>query len=197
MKEPTKADLAAAVATLTAENAGLRDLLAAVSLAADTVPVANNPSFIDEWKRSTKVLSAIKILCRLDEYPGSGHLAYAAEELRAVAAEPVGYEVYTEPPVIPPAERDCPEVNPDGSGEHCYRGGDHGVHRDSNGGEWRTDLGERDPSFISGSPFCTERDFTGTLCELPLGHGGDHRAPGDAEGDPDVTWSDVPTSVAS
>lgn len=43
-------------------------------------------------------------------------------------------------PVIPPAERDCDQVNPDGSGEHCYRGGDHGVHRDSNGTEWRTDL---------------------------------------------------------
>jgi hypothetical protein len=46
--------------------------------------------------------------------------------------------------------------------------------------------------FISGSPFCTERDGrTGTLCELPLHHDGDHRAPGDEEGDPDVTWSDA------
>jgi len=178
MKEPTKADLAAAVATLIQENAQLRDLLAAVSLAADTVPVANNPSFIDEWKRSTKVLSAIKILCRLDEYPGSGHLAYAAEELRLIAAEPVGYEVYE--PVIPPAERDCDQVNPDGSGEHCYRGGDHGVHRDSNGTEWRTDLGELSAEALyddeSGedAPVHCGDTKEGFVCTLNAGHAGLH-----------------------
>lgn len=36
-------------------------------------------------------------------------------------------------------ERTCPEYNPDGSGEHCHRGGDHGVHEDANGETWRTD----------------------------------------------------------
>jgi hypothetical protein len=43
--------------------------------------------------------------------------------------------------VITDSERDCDQVNPDGSGEHCHRGGDHGVHQDSNGDEWRTDGG--------------------------------------------------------
>ena len=46
-----------------------------------------------------------------------------------------------DPPVITDSERTCPEVNPDGSGEHCHRGGDHGVHEDANGDEWRTDGG--------------------------------------------------------
>ena len=41
---------------------------------------------------------------------------------------------------ITDSERTCPEVN---NGEHCHRGGDHGVHRDANGDEWRTDGGPK------------------------------------------------------
>jgi hypothetical protein len=109
MKEPTRADLAAAVARLTGENAALRDLLAAVSLAAGTVPVARHDDAA-EWRRSCRVLANIKGLARLDDW--AGYLAYAAEEMRAVAAEPVGYEVYVRPqdaefaPVVTGSERD-------------------------------------------------------------------------------------------
>jgi len=61
---------------------------------------------------------------------------------------------------------------------------------------------ERAPElFIDGSPFCTARRGIpgqgGDLCELPLHHDGDHRAPGDDEGDPDVTWSDEAAAVLS
>ena len=45
-------------------------------------------------------------------------------------------------PVITDSERTCNEVN---GGEHCTRGGDHGVHRDSNGDQWRTDGAPGDP----------------------------------------------------
>ena len=132
-----------------------------------------------------------------------GRSAYAnlffedAAAIDAVIAELVALKQEMDPPVIPPAERDCPHLNPDG-GWPCHRGGDHGVHQDSNGSEWRTDGTEL---FISGSPFCPARRGIpgqgGDLCELPLGHDGDHRAPGDDEGDPDVTWSDEAAAVLS
>lgn len=95
MKEPTKADLAAAVTKLTQENAGMRELLAAISLAAD-VPVSKGGGYADEWKRSTRVLAVIKHAADID---GSwdGYLAWAAGEVRSLAAEPAGYEVYVKP----------------------------------------------------------------------------------------------------
>jgi hypothetical protein len=102
VKEPTKADLATAVAKLTEENAGLRDLLAAVSLAADTVPVARGAGYIDEWKRSTHVLSVIKHAAALSDW--NGYLAWAAGEVRSLAAEPVGYEVHVKPEPVSDAE---------------------------------------------------------------------------------------------
>lgn len=92
MKEPTKADLAAAVAKLTEENKGMRDLLAAISLAAGTVPVSQHNDYLGEWKRSTKVLANIKTASHLDDW--AGRFAYWSAELRAVAAELPGYEVY-------------------------------------------------------------------------------------------------------
>jgi hypothetical protein len=96
VKEPTKADLAAENARLREENAQMRDLLAAVSLAAGTVPVSNGNDYAAEWKRSTKVLAVIKNAAALRDW--DGHLAWAAEEVRSLAAEPVGYEVYAETP---------------------------------------------------------------------------------------------------
>jgi hypothetical protein len=103
VKEPTKADLAAAVTKLTEENAGLRDLLAAVSLAADTVPVSKGSDYLAEWKRSTRVLASVKVMSHLDG-DWAGELAYAAGHLREVAAEPVGYEVYVETVAAPLAD---------------------------------------------------------------------------------------------
>lgn len=43
------------------------------------------------------------------------------------------------PVIITDSERDCDEVNPEGHWP-CHRGGDHGVHRDANGDEWRSDV---------------------------------------------------------
>lgn len=67
----------------------------------------------------------------------------------AAIAELVALKQEMDPPVITDSERTCPHSN---NGEHCTRGGDHGVHRDSNGDEWRTDGDEREPSFIGGFP---------------------------------------------
>ena len=100
MPEPTKADLKAAVATLTEENAGLRELLAAASECAGTVPVAASGGEHAEWRRSTTVLSKIKVLCALDG-GWKGEAAYGARVLRESSAEPVGYEVYAEPEPVP------------------------------------------------------------------------------------------------
>jgi hypothetical protein len=118
MKEPTRADLAAAVARLTGENAALRDLLAAVSLAAGTVPVAKHDDAA-EWRRSCRVLANIKGLARLDDW--AGYLAYAAGEMRAVAAEPVGYEVYVRPEDDEPAEVSCADPHPQEPAIPCAR----------------------------------------------------------------------------
>lgn len=65
---------------------------------------------------------------------------HAPAEIDAVIAELVALKQEMDPPVITDSERTCQQVNPDGSGEHCTRGGDHGVCKDSNGDEWRTDL---------------------------------------------------------
>jgi hypothetical protein len=109
MATPTKADLAAAVAKLTEENAGLRELLAAVSLAADTVPVSKDSNLSAEWQRSTRVLANIKGLSDLSDWPG--YLAWAAGELRSIAAEPPGYEAY-EASAEQPAALDGPDTAP-------------------------------------------------------------------------------------
>ena len=90
--------------------------------------------------------------------------------------------IHAEP--VAGSDRTCDEANPD-SGAWCHRGGDHGVHEDTDGETWRTDGTEQ---FISGSPFCTARQDR-FLCDLPMGHGGDHRAPGAGEDDEDITWA--------
>lgn len=138
-KNPTKADLAAEAARLAQENAQMRDLLAAVSLAAGTVPVSEDNDWAAEWKRSTRVLASIKSLSRLDDGHSDwkGYLAYAAGELRSLAAEPAGYEVYQPAPVITDSERDCPEGNP-ASGAWCHLPAPHGEHRDTDGETWTT-----------------------------------------------------------
>jgi hypothetical protein len=69
-----------------------------------------------------------------------------AKELREDAARAVRYKLPE--PVITDSERTCDQANP-GTGAHCHRGGDHGVHRDSDGGEWRTDAPEPEAADIA------------------------------------------------
>lgn len=98
MKEPTKADLAAAVTKLTQENAGLRDLLTAVSECAAAVPQAAADGERKELRRATHMLVSISLTA-----DPAGHWAWgwgsgqAAGYLREQASEPVGYEVYKTP----------------------------------------------------------------------------------------------------
>jgi hypothetical protein len=192
VKNPTKADLAAAVARLTQENAGLRDLLAAISLAAGTVPVSKDNDYPAEWKRSTKVLAVIKNAADLSDW--DGYLAWAAEETRSLAAEPVGYEVYQpEGPGVTEPAQDEPEPVACGSrpypagsegddGTECALPAGHGGAHDDNppfGGAWC-------PAFTD------MEDFGATIyCDRPAGHPGSHHASGPDEGS-EVAWSDEP-----
>lgn len=120
MKEPTKADLAAAVAKLTEENAGLRDLLAAVSDVARTAPIAavGEPDYKRD-SRMSSILSAVGVVTDpKSTWTWSWGVVStdsgAAAFLRRLAAEPPGYEVYVEaqddelhaPPVITDGEHD-------------------------------------------------------------------------------------------
>lgn len=92
----TKDQLATENRRLREENKGLRDLLAAVSLAAGTVPTADGAE--PEWKelrRAVHVLSGIKVAADPGGSWAWGHATgEAAKFLRERAAEPVGYEVY-------------------------------------------------------------------------------------------------------
>lgn len=99
MKEPTKADLAAAVTRLTEENEALRDLLGAVQAMA-TAP--RPATYSDEyyWACLDR-LSTIAVWAELDEH-ATGPLAARiihgwAERMREKAAVPVRYEVRAEP----------------------------------------------------------------------------------------------------
>lgn len=101
MKEPTKADLAAAVAKLTEEDAGLRDLLAAVRAYADMPHPAEytHPAYVIECERR---LDAIAVYANGDQdgmAPGVYLLVMGdrAKELRERAARPVRYESRPEP----------------------------------------------------------------------------------------------------
>lgn len=74
-----------------------------------------------------------------------------AAAVRAVIAELALLAAEMDPPVpgcdcmidapITDSERTCDQANPL-SGSWCHRGGDHGVHRDTNGDEWRTGVAE-------------------------------------------------------
>jgi len=179
-KNPTKADLAAAVAKLTQENAQMRDLLAAISLAAGTVPVSKDNDYPAEWKRSTKVLSAIKTAASLDDN-WAGSAAWGAEYTREIAAEPVGYEVYqpegAELHAAPePEAQECTDYDPAYKLHGCELDAGHdGPHRDLLGVEWTETLSRPCPSHPEGSHTCT----------LHLGHfPALHR---DADGD---EWTD-------
>jgi hypothetical protein len=62
----------------------------------------------------------------------------------AVIAELVALKQEMDPPVITDSERTCDQKHPQ-TGDWCHRGGDHGVHQDAYGEEWRTD-GTYDPA---------------------------------------------------
>lgn len=129
MKEPTKAELAAGNKRLQADNAALRDLLAAVHEAADAAPFP--ASYVDREKafsRSRDLLVSISVITN-----PAGSWAWgwcpgdAAVALRGFAAEPLRYKPYAEPEPAPDddesgedateaiaessqAERDLPKV---------------------------------------------------------------------------------------
>lgn len=95
MQEPTKADLAAAVATLTEENAGLRDMLAAVSECARSVPLAVYDQQHEELRRAKDVLTELSgVTDPCGTWAWSWGSGQGAAYLREHAAEPVGYQVY-------------------------------------------------------------------------------------------------------
>jgi len=139
-----------------------------------------------------KPFAAVSIGVNLGLYIFS---AQEADELMKAAAEA---KRLLEPPCLSTA----PET-----GRACTETGEHDRHRNGLvvwGGPAPGEGGVLFPAacdpdsapelFIDGSPFCTARRGIpgqgGDLCELPLHHDGDHRAPGNDEGDPDVTWSD-------
>lgn len=94
MKDPTKADLTAAVTRLTEENRALRDLIAALVEVTYSAPVgAAGTSDRQELGRAWHVLSAIKVhgdlaLKKVDR------LGISARLVRDVAAEPLDYKPY-------------------------------------------------------------------------------------------------------
>ena len=106
MASPTKADLQSAVARLAAENAELRDLIAAVHAAADCTPQAVSDDRDAERRREHEMLIRISALTGPDTT--SAHLDINARQLRGYAATPVGYRVYDD------AARD---VNPPSAAE--------------------------------------------------------------------------------
>ena len=128
-------------------------------------------------KPQVRLLAADSVLIDFGTVRMHVYSAAEADEMIIAATEA---KRLLDPPVIPPAERDCDQVNPDGSGEHCYRGGDHGVHRDSNGTEWRTDLGELSAEALyddeSGedAPVHCGDTKEGFVCTLNAGHAGLH-----------------------
>jgi hypothetical protein len=254
MQEPTKADLAAAVARLTEENAALRDLLTAARAYAKLPHPADYSGSVYTYEAERR-LDAIAVWAdgdREDMTPDVYLLVMGdrAKHLREEAARPVRYEVRAEPAQVVsdeaanpphhviPAEQACTAPGWDDSADSGYMctaqnghaGPDHIAYKPG-GGEyhrWPADAAAKDEPcstdaagvlsaaitagtpvvvtddepehkpaperFISGAPWCTaskgDLEVGRLLCELPTGHGGDHRAPGAEEGDPDITWSD-------
>lgn len=64
-----------------------------------------------------------------DFHPGDGNRCLDCGVLKAHHVEPV----------ITDSERTCDQANPE-SGAWCHKSGEHELHRDTNGDEWRTDL---------------------------------------------------------
>ena len=116
VKEPTKADLAAAVARLTEENAALRDLLAAVRAYADVPHPADYDDRRHEYELERRV-DAIAVWADGDQEDMAPDvyllvMGDRAKHLREEAARPVRYQVRAEPA---DATRDQP-ASPDAAG---------------------------------------------------------------------------------
>jgi len=98
-KQPTRADLSAAVTKLTEENEALRELLGAIQVMADAPkPAAYSDRY--HWE-CTDRLGTIAIWAELDEHAtgpnGAAVLRGWAAQVRKKAAKPVRYEVRAEP----------------------------------------------------------------------------------------------------
>jgi hypothetical protein len=109
MKDPTKADLAAAVARLTEENAGLRDLLAVIAGARPTLPVKPEEMHRFYSAGSDRLLHVTVAAGEVARYAGAyvpdvtrGH----ARSLREYLAQPLRYEAEK------PAPEDAEPVTP-------------------------------------------------------------------------------------
>jgi hypothetical protein len=162
VKEPTKADLAAAVAKLTEENAGLRDLLAAVRECARAVPQAVYDHQWEQLRRATNVLIAISVVADAEgTWAWSWASGQGAAHLRERAAEPLGYEVYqTEGDELhaapEPEAQECTDYDPAYKLHGCELDAGHdGPHRNLLGVEWTETLKLPCPSHPEGSHTCT------------------------------------------
>lgn len=127
MKEPTKADLAAAVTRLTEEVAALRELLAAVSAYAELPHPASydNRSYEYELERRVDAIAIWANGGREDMAPDVYVLVIQdrAKHLREEAARPVRYEVRAEPAspeaVAAPAAPIAPNPPYHATGQAC------------------------------------------------------------------------------
>lgn len=174
----TKDELRAENERLGAEIAALRDLLAAIAGARPPKPasIRDYPRCHEaSHERLAWAAVAAREAADWSGQPGVGpEIVHAqARGLRSFLAEPVRYAVKAD--AAPPGMQDpAPVVRVTGV---PVSGG------------------------IVVTGFCpAARGIPGQggdLCELPLGHDGDHRAPGDDEGDPDITWGDKPQAVTA
>ena len=156
----TKDQLQAENERLGMEVAALRGLLTAIAGGKHPMYVAGQHDryYQAGSDRMIAVAGAAKAAVKAagtDDFAMTAHAM--ANYLDHEFARPLGYTPKAAPaPVITDSERDCDERNPDGSGEPCHRGGDHFVHRDSNGDEWRADgpvtRAEDIPDEMFGSP---------------------------------------------
>jgi hypothetical protein len=144
----TKEQLQAENERLGREVAALRDLLTAVRDHADVPRPADydNPAY--RWLCADRLID-IAIWAELNEHAtgpnADRHLNDWAARLRERAARPLKYTVRAAEPEPAadgpggvPLPADCDQANPE-TGAHCHRGGDHGVHEDTDGVQWRTD----------------------------------------------------------
>ena len=95
MKDPTKADLAAAVARLTEENAGLRDLLAVIAAARPPLPVRPDEMYRFYTAGSDRLLDVALRAGEVVRYAGAYVPDVArshARGLREDLAKPLRYE---------------------------------------------------------------------------------------------------------
>lgn len=148
MKEPTKADLATAVARLTEENAGLRELLAAVSAYAELPRPAShdNRTYGYELERRADAIAIWANGDREDMAPDVYALVIQdrAKHLREEAARPVRYEVRAEPAQAESdagVSEECTDYDPNYKLHGCELDAGHdGPHRDLVGHEWTETL---------------------------------------------------------